>query len=190
MGVSQDKLGQRTISLLEELVAEHQGEKFGAIFVFGYDPEKHGANICSLTGKDFFKDLKVNMYDDDIKDVLYRCMTGKSHDGAILADKEGNILQNDTGLLMHPEIYLKDKGRSGNSISTQFGFDEPVYARHITAKSISHEWGVRVITLSETTGHKRVFENGYTVYSDVASEIEKVSMFRNLYNHLRRKKVS
>jgi len=114
-------------------------------------------------------------------------MTGDPHDGAILINKFGEVVQNDTGLLFNPKAYLKERGKDCHGLSKQFCFEENVGTRHIAAKSYSLEQEVVVVTLSEETGHIRVFDRGYTVYSDVSSEIEVKKVIpvseRNRHNH-------
>ena len=192
MGVTND-LEDRIVSVLKRLRDSHPDEHFGALLVVGYDPNKisHRKSVVHpMKGVDYFEGRELEVDNPEFERALYECMTGTSHDGAILINSYGLIIQNDTGLLFHPEAYLKARGQRGNNLAEQFGFDENVAkkvgARHLTAKGYSYEQGLVVITLSEETGHIRKFDRGYTVSSDIVSEVERIPVSRGMHLRYRR----
>lgn len=195
MGVNQEELEERIFLLFNELRDKYLDKKFGIFVVIGLDlnNEKHKATVVyPMKGVDYFEGEELNVFNDESIDALYACAVGESHDGAILIDENGNVIQNDTGLIidiMHDikeirQRYFKNPELAVNlPYYEQLGFDEVVGSKHVTAKCISYELGVKVLTLSQETGHIRVFDNGYTVYSDVSSEIEEVPIFEDRHHY-------
>ena len=94
--------------------------------------------------------------------------TTVNFDGAILVDRQGNIVH--SGIIiegLRPRE-IADKMRPGHfrDLSEQFGFSEKVHSRHLSAITCSYIFkGTTVITVSEENDSFHVFEGGKIVFS-------------------------
>jgi len=109
----------------------------------------------------------------NLKDLIkqgkhYRLESTLDFDGAILVDKNGNIL--DSGIIiegLRPKV-IANKIHPGKfkDLSEQFGFKGKVHSRHLSAITASYIFkGTTVLTVSEENDSFHVFERGKIVYS-------------------------
>ncbi len=198
MGADQEVLESRIISLLSKARNENwspdEKKRFGALIVLSYDlnnPEHSRHVVYPMKGVDYFKGKEIYVMRDEFKDALEDYLA-RNPDGAILTDKDGRIIQNDTGLVPNISKVAKEmRERYGVDCNSpyheQLGFLETVGTRHCFAKAITHELGIKAIALSQSTGTIRVFDRGYTtkvftvnpelnpnINPDVYSEIEEI----------------
>lgn len=152
----------------------NKSDGHGMTVVLGYDREdiNHRRTIAEMCENTFFKTNDHLNYDyieekmHDIRDI----------DGAILADKEGNILMSGVFFLVNPIFSLKKMGvprEDPRSLPERFGFRTKVGTRHISSISASYKMkNSFIFSLSEETNLIRVFFNGRIFFSEIKEEIE------------------
>lgn len=141
---------------------------FGLFVILGWNDKWDSFKDVPDSGQDIFKKHHVNLTDLVKEGKHYRVESTLDFDGAILIDKDGNIL--DSGIIiegLRPRV-IANKLNPGKfkDLSEQFGFKGKVHSRHLSAITASYIFkGTTVFTVSEENDSFHVFENGRIVYS-------------------------
>lgn len=167
---SKTKASLNTKLALSEVVLNVMNRRraFGLFVVLGWNNKWNKFTDTPDSGQDIYKKHHVNLKDLVKEGKHYRVETTLDFDGAILIDKDGNIL--DSGIIiegLRPHV-VADKINPGKfkDLSEQFGFKGKVHSRHLSAIAASYIFkGTTVFTVSEENDSFHVFENGRIVYS-------------------------
>ena len=141
---------------------------FVLFVILGWHDKWNNFTDTPDSGQDIYKKHHVNLKDLVKEGKHYRVESTLDFDGAILIDKDGNIL--DSGIIiegLRPHI-VADKINPGHfkDLSEQFGFKGKVHSRHLSAIAASYIFkGTTVVTVSEENDSFHIFENGRIVYS-------------------------
>ena len=141
---------------------------FGLFVILGWQDKWNSFTDVPDSSQDIYKKHHVNLKDLVKEGKHYRVESTLDFDGAILVDKDGNIL--DSGIIiegLRPKI-IANKIYPGKfkDLSEQFGFKGKVHSRHLSAITASYIFkGTTVFTVSEENDSFHVFENGRIVYS-------------------------
>ena len=179
-GICQEELEALVFVMFNEL----RNLGVGATVVFQTEKLPYMKSINSDNpSHDYFHNRLVNVLNGKIWPSLCECLSNVFYnDGVIVVDpKTGRVMQSDGYLTPLVKRYLNKRGKildENNKpitkVSKQFGFEGHAATRHIYAKAYSWQKGVVIMTLSQDTGCIRVFDRGYTVYSDNEAEVEKI----------------
>lgn len=141
---------------------------FGLFVILGWRDKWNSFTDVPDSSQDIYKKHHVNLKDLVKEGKHYRVESTLDFDGAILIDKDGQIL--DSGIIiegLRPKI-IANKLNPGKfkDLSEQFGFKGKVHSRHLSAITASYIFkGTTVFTVSEENDSFHVFENGKIVYS-------------------------
>jgi cytidyltransferase-like protein len=141
---------------------------FGLFVILGWNNKWNKFTDVPDSNQDIYKKHHVNLKDLVKEGKHYRVESTLDFDGAILIDKDGNIL--DSGIIiegLRPKV-VANKINPGKfkDLSEQFGFKGKVHSRHLSAIAASYVFkGTTVFTVSEENDSFHVFENGRIVYS-------------------------
>lgn len=141
---------------------------FGLFIILGWHNKWKKFIDTPDSGQDIYKKHHVNLKDLIKEGKHYRVESTLDFDGAILVDKDGNIL--DSGIIiegLRPKV-VANKIHPGKfkDLSQQFGFKGKVHSRHLSAITASYIFkDTTVFTVSEENDSFHVFENGRIVYS-------------------------
>lgn len=167
---SKTQVSLTTKLMLSEIVLNIMNRRraFGLFVILGWDDKWKSFTDTPDSNQDIYKKHHVNLKDLIKEEKHYNVETTLDFDGAILIDKNGQIL--DSGIIiegLRPHI-VANKINPGKfkDLSEQFGFKGKVHSRHLSAIAASYIFkGTTVITVSEENDSFHVFENGKIVYS-------------------------
>ncbi len=156
--------------ILSEVVLNTMNRRraFGLFVILGWQNKWRKFTDTPDSNQDIYKKHHVNLKDLVKEGKHYKVESTLDFDGAILVDKDGNIL--DSGIIiegLRPKI-VANKIHPGKfkDLSQQFGFKGKVHSRHLSAIAASYIFkGTTVFTVSEENDSFHVFENGRIVYS-------------------------
>jgi len=156
----------KTSDLILRLMNRKKG--FGLFIILGWQNKWDNKYIDMPDVKqDIYKKYNQNLlkhyygHKHDIEKTV-------NFDGAILVDKNGNILHSGAMVegLRPKEVANKINHGKFNDLSEQFGFKTKVHLRHLSAISASYIFkGTTIFTVSEENDSFHVFENGKILYS-------------------------
>lgn len=141
---------------------------FGLFIILGWRDKWNKFTDVPDSGQDIYKKHHVNLKNLIKEGGHYRVESTLDFDGAILIDKNGNIL--DSGIIiegLRPKV-IANKIYPGKfkDLSEQFGFKGKVHSRHLSAITASYIFkGTTVFTVSEESDSFHIFENGRIIYS-------------------------
>ncbi len=156
--------------ILSEIVLNIMNRRraFGLFVILGWRDEWNSFTDVPDSNQDLYKKHHVNLKDLVKEGKHYRVESTLDFDGAILVDKDSNIL--DSGIIiegLRPKV-IANKINPGKfkDLSEQFGFKGKVHSRHLSAITASYIFkGTTVFTVSEENDSFHVFENGRIIYS-------------------------
>lgn len=160
-----EKLRIKTSKLILHLMNRKRG--FGLFMVLGWQNKWNKYIDMPDTRQDIYKKHHQNLlkhYHSHKHDIE----TTVNFDGAILVDKNGNILHSGAMIegLRPKEIANKINPGKFKDLSEQFGFKEKVHLRHLSAISASYIFkGTTIFTVSEENDSFHVYEGGKIIYS-------------------------
>lgn len=168
--ISKTSASLNTKLILSEIILNVMNRRraFGLFIILGWHDKWKEFIDTPDSGQDIYKKHHVNLKDLIKEGKHYRVESTLDFDGAILIDKNGNIL--DSGIIiegLRPRI-IANKIHPGKfkDLSEQFGFKGKVHSRHLSAIAASYIFkGTTVFTVSEENDSFHVFENGRIVYS-------------------------
>ncbi len=140
---------------------------FGLFVILGWQNAWQGFIDIPDSGQDIYTRHHVHLEDLAKESKRYRIESTEDFDGAILIDKNGQILH--SGIIiegLRPRV-IADKIRPGTfkDLSEQFGFTTKVHARHLSAITASYIFkGTTVFTVSEENDSLHIFEKGKIAY--------------------------
>ncbi len=141
---------------------------FGLFIILGWQDKWNNFTDVPDSNQDIYKKHHVNLRDLVKEGKHYRVESTLDFDGAILVDKDSNIL--DSGIIiegLRPKV-VANKLNPGKfkDLSEQFGFKGKVHSRHLSAIAASYIFkGTTIFTVSEENDSFHIFENGRIVYS-------------------------
>lgn len=141
---------------------------FGLFVILGWQDKWSSFTDVPDSRQDIYKRHHVNLKDLVKEGKHYKVESTLDFDGAILINKNGDIL--DSGIIiegLRPKV-VANKIRPGKfkDLSEQFGFKGKVHSRHLSAIAASYIFkGTTVFTVSEENDSFHIFENGRIVYS-------------------------
>ena len=160
------ELKQRVTELIFR-VREHHPEPFGLFVILGWQEKWQRFAVTPDISQDIFRGRNINQPHQPTSEQR-RIATTLNFDGAILIDREGNVLHSGVMVegLRPREAAAKLNPGEFSDLSRQFGFKEKVHTRHLTAITASFQFkGTTVFTVSEESGSIHVFENGKIIYA-------------------------
>jgi len=160
-----EKLRLNASEVILRLMNRKKG--FGLFIILGWQGKWNKYTDMPDVKQDIYKKHHQNLLrhyrgrESDIENTT-------NFDGAILVDKNGNIIH--SGMMVEglrpKEIANKVNPGKFNDLSEQFGFKRKVHLRHLSAISASYIFkGTTVFTVSEESDSFHVFENGRIIYS-------------------------
>ena len=160
-----EKLRLNASEVILRLMNRKKG--FGLFIILGWQGKWNKYTDMPDVKQDIYKKHHQNLLrhyrgrESDIENTT-------NFDGAILVDKNGNIIH--SGMMVEglrpKEIANKINPGKFNDLSEQFGFKRKVHLRHLSAISASYIFkGTTVFTVSEESDSFHVFENGRIIYS-------------------------
>lgn len=166
---SKTQVSLNTKSMLGEIVLNIMNRRraFGLFVILGWCDKWNGFTDIPDSSQDIYKKHHVNLKNLIKESRHYRVESTLDFDGAILIDKNGNIL--DSGIIiegLRPKIIAK-KLNPGKfkDLSEQFGFKDKVHSRHLSAITASYIFkGTTIFTVSEENDSFHIFEEGKIVY--------------------------
>ncbi len=167
---SKMQISLNTKLMLGEIILNVMNRRraFGLFVILGWNNKWKEFLDTPDSGQDIYRKHHVNLKDLIKEGKHYRVESTLDFDGAILIDKNGNIL--DSGIIiegLRPKV-IANKIHPGKfkDLSEQFGFKGKVHSRHLSAIAASYIFkGTTVFTVSEENDSFHVFENGRIVYS-------------------------
>ena len=141
---------------------------FGLFVILGWKDEWESFTDVPDSSQDIYTRHHVHLKDLALETKHYRIESTEDFDGAILIDKNGQILH--SGIIIEglwPRVIAK-KINPGKfrDLSEQFGFRGKVHSRHLSAITASYIFkGTTVFTVSEENDSFHVFEAGKIVLS-------------------------
>ncbi|MCX6786952.1 MAG: diadenylate cyclase [Candidatus Kaiserbacteria bacterium] len=163
-------LKQRTSEIILHACERHT-EPFGLFVILGWRKRWQGFAITSDRSQDLFQGRNIH-HPPAIGQ--HRIATTRHFDGAILVNKDGEILHSGVMLegLRPREAAAKLNPGNFDDLSEQFGFNWKVHTRHLTAITASFQFpGTTVFTVSEETRRIHIFENGRILYASPHLEV-------------------
>ncbi|OGN33522.1 MAG: hypothetical protein A3G51_02450 [Candidatus Yanofskybacteria bacterium RIFCSPLOWO2_12_FULL_43_11b] len=156
-------------SALSEIILNVMNRRraFGLFVILGWHNKWNNFTDVPDSSQDIYKKHHVNLKDLIKEGKHYKIESTLDFDGAILIDKNGNIL--DSGIIiegLRPKV-IADKINPGKfkDLSQQFGFKGKVHSRHLSAIAASYIFkGTTVFTVSEENDSFHIFENGKIAY--------------------------
>jgi DNA integrity scanning protein DisA with diadenylate cyclase activity len=167
-------LKQRTAELIFR-IRERHSDPFGLFVILGWQERWQKFAVTPDSSQDIFRGRNIHQPYELGQPVNRQRHIGATlnFDGAILIDREGNILHSGVMIegLRPREIAAKLNPGEFSDLSRQFGFKEKVHTRHLTAITASFQFkGTTVFTVSEESGSIHVFEDGKIVYASPRAE--------------------
>ncbi len=167
---SKTNVSINTKLILSEVVLNIMNRRraFGLFVILGWRDKWNSFTDVPDSNQDIYKKHHGNLKDLVKEGKHYKVETTLDFDGAILIDKDGNIL--DSGIIiegLRPKV-VANKIHPGQfkDLSEQFGFKGKVHSRHLSAIAASYIFkGTTVFTVSEENDSFHVFENGRIAYS-------------------------
>jgi cytidyltransferase-like protein len=167
---SKTQISVNTKLALSEVVLNIMNRRraFGLFVILGWQNKWNKFTDIPDSSQDIYKKHHVNLKGLVKEGKHYKVESTLDFDGAILIDKDGNIL--DSGIIiegLRPKV-IANKIHPGSfkDLSQQFGFKGKVHSRHLSAIAASYVFkGTTVFTVSEENDSFHVFENGRIVYS-------------------------
>ena len=161
-------LKKRLSRLILNLMNRRDG--FGLFIILGWESRWNNLTDMPDNKQDIYGKHGVNLNVMEIgkPNIHYDIETTISFDGAILVDRNGNILHSGVMIegLKPKEIAKKVNPGEFKDLSEQFGFKTKVHLRHLSAISVSYVFkNTTVFTVSEETGAFHIFEDGKIIYS-------------------------
>lgn len=159
-----DKLRLKMAEIILKLMNRKRG--FGLFVILGWQEKWREYTDLPDAEQDIYVKHSLNIL-QHYKDNKYDIEKTVNFDGAILIDKDGNIVH--SGIIiegLRPHI-IADKIHPGHfkDLSEQFGFGEKVHSRHLSAITASYIFkGTTVFTVSEENDSFHVFEGGKIIY--------------------------
>lgn len=141
---------------------------FGLFVILGWREKWNSFTDMPDSSQDIYKKHHVNLKGLVKEGKHYKVESTLDFDGAILIDKNGNILN--SGIIiegLRPKI-IAEKLNPGKfkDLSEQFGFKGKVHSRHLSAITASYIFkGTTVFTVSEENDSFHIFEKGKIAYS-------------------------
>ena len=161
-------LKKRISRLILNLINRQDG--FGLFVIFGWESGWNKFTYMPDNDQDIYgkRSINLNVMETGKPDIHYDIETTINFDGAILVDRNGNILH--SGIIIEglkpKEIANKVNPGKFKDLSEQFGFKTKVHLRHLSAISASYVFkNTTVFTVSEETGAFHIFEGGRIIYS-------------------------
>lgn len=146
-----------------------RSKHFGLFVIVGWRREWNKNLDISDSGQDIFGRHRTNLMNIKKKEIKrYAISTTVNFDGAILINKDGEILH--SGVLiegLRPKV-IANKINPGTfkDLSEQFGFKTKVHTRHLSAITASYIFkNTTVFTVSEEDDSFHIFEKGKIIYS-------------------------
>ena len=167
---SRTQVSLNTKLILSEIILNLMNRRraFGLFVILGWQDKWNSYIDTPDSGQDIYKKHHVNLRDLVKEGKHYKVESTLDFDGAILVDKDSNIL--DSGIIiegLRPKV-IANKINPGKfkDLSEQFGFKGKVHSRHLSAITASYIFkGTTVFTVSEENDSFHVFENGRIIYS-------------------------
>lgn len=142
---------------------------FGLFIIVGWRREWSDHLVISDSEQDIYGKHHTNLMEIKKREIKkYAISTTVNFDGAILINKDGEILR--SGVLiegLRPKV-VAEKINPGTfkDLSEQFGFKNKVHTRHLSAITASYIFkNTTVFTVSEEDDSFHIFEKGKIVYS-------------------------
>jgi len=161
-------LKKRLSRLILNLMNRRDG--FGLFVILGWESGWNNLIDMPDNQQDIYGKHSVNLNVMEIgkPDTHYDIETTVNFDGAILVDRNGNILH--SGIMIEglkpKEIANKINHGEFKDLSEQFGFKTKVHLRHLSAISASYVFkNTTVFTVSEENNAFHIFEDGKIIYS-------------------------
>lgn len=159
-------LKKRLSRLILRLMNRRDG--FGLFIILGWEVKWNKFTDMPDKSQDIYAKHHINIMEIGKKDVHYDIESTVNFDGAILVDKNGNILHSGLmieGLRPHEVADEVNPGKF-KDLSEQFGFKTKVHLRHLSAISASYLFkNTTVFTVSEENDSLHIFEGGKIAYS-------------------------
>lgn len=154
-------------------------KKFGIFIIFGWQ-NKWNQKYADIpdNSQDIFVKHHINIF-KFYKNSLKKISSTINFDGAILIDKNGNILH--SGIIiegLRPRNLANKISSLGqeHDLSSRLGFKKKVHSRHLSAIAASNQFkGTTVFTVSEETGDLHIFHKGKILFSTVKGEYARAS---------------
>lgn len=159
-------LKKRLSRLILRLMNRRDG--FGLFIILGWEAKWNKFTDMPDKSQDIYAKHHINIMEIGKKDVHYDIESTVNFDGAILVDKNGNILHSGLmieGLRPH-EVADKVNPGKFKDLSEQLGFKTKVHLRHLSAISASYVFkNTTVFTVSEENDSLHIFEGGKITHS-------------------------
>ena len=142
---------------------------FGLFVILGWQDTWRSFTDVPDSDQDIYTKHHVHLKDLAKEGKRYRIESTEDFDGAILIDKNGQIMH--SGIIiegLRPRI-IAEKINPGKfkDLSGQFGFKGKVHYRHLSAITASYIFkGTTVFTVSEENDSFHIFEKGKIVYAN------------------------
>jgi len=159
-----EKLRLKTSKILLKLMNRKRG--FGIFVIIGWQDKWRKYIDLPDARQDVYAKHRQNIL-KHYKNRQYDIEKTVNFDGAILIDKRGNIVH--SGIIiegLRPRV-IADKINPGHfkDLSEQFGFNEKVHSRHLSAITASYIFkGTTIMTVSEESDSFHIFEGGKIIY--------------------------
>ena len=168
---------QRMAELILRALERHK-EPFGLFIILGWRKRWQGFAVTPDSSQDLFQGRNINR---PAGAGQPRITTTLQFDGAILIDREGNILHSGAMIegLRPREAAAEINPGEFTDLSAQFGFKQKVHTRHLTAITASYQFkDTTVFTVSEESGRVHIFEDGKIIYASPRKVQNKVTNAR------------
>ncbi len=159
-----EKLRLKVSEIILRLMNRKNG--FGLFIILGWQNKWRKYTDLPDAGQDIYVKHHQNIL-RHYKNHRYDIETTVNFDGAILINSKGDIVH--SGIIIEglkPRV-VANKVNPGrfSDLSEQFGFDEKVHSRHLSAITASYIFkGTTVFTVSEENDSFHVFEGGKIIY--------------------------
>ena len=161
-------LKKRLGRLILDLMNRRDG--FGLFVILGWEGKWNKFTDVPDNNQDIYgkHSINLNVVEMGKPDIHYDIETTISFDGAILVDRNGNILH--SGIMIEglrpKEVANEINPGKFRDLSEQFGFKTKVHLRHLSAISASYIFkNTTVFTVSEEPGAFHIFEGGRIISS-------------------------
>ena len=159
---------------------EKHAKPFWLIIIVGWRKRWQGSAVTPDSSQDLFSGRNIL---EPAAPGQPRITTTLHFDGAILIDREGNILHSGVMIegLRPREAAAEINPGEFTDLSVQFGFKQKVHTRHLTAITASHQFkGTTVFTVSEESGRIHIFEDGKIIYASPRKTQKRFALIHNL----------